>query len=190
MGNQIEDYIKVYNYLDKDFCNKLRHELETINDWQQHKFYMPDTKLYTTQSGNKELDVSWADIPSKKELTNIVWKAVEQYIVKDLNKQYFNGWSGFTNIRFNRYHPGRLMALHCDHIYSMFDGDRKGIPILTILGLLNDDFTGGEFLMFDEEKEIKLKQGDIMIFPSIFLYPHKVAPVKEGVRDAFVSWVW
>ena len=82
------------------------------------------------------------------------------------------------------------MALHCDHIHDMFDGTRKGIPTLTILGLLNDDFEGGEFLMFDEEKEIKLKAGDIMIFPSVFLYPHKVAAVTKGVRDAFVSWVW
>ena len=107
-----------------------------------------------------------------------------------MNKSYYNGWSGFTHIRFNRYHPDRLMALHCDHIHSMFDGNMKGIPTLTILGSLNNDYEGGEFLMFDEEKEFKIKAGEIMMFPSVFLYPHKVAPVTKGVRDTFVSWVW
>ena len=81
------------------------------------------------------------------------------------------------------------MAKHCDHIKDMFDGDRKGIPTLSVVGLLNDNFEGGEFVMFDDYI-IKLKQGDVLIFPSNFLYPHKVNPVKKGIRDSFVSWVW
>ena len=111
-------------------------------------------------------------------------------ILEDFKNPYFNGWQGFTHIRFNRYHPDRLMALHCDHIHDMFDGQRKGIPTLSVLGSLNNDYEGGEFLMFDEEKEFKIKAGEIMVFPSLFLYPHRVAPVTKGVRDTFVSWVW
>jgi predicted 2-oxoglutarate/Fe(II)-dependent dioxygenase YbiX len=37
---------------------------------------------------------------------------------------------------------------------------------------------------------IKLKKGDLLIFPSVFLYPHKVEPVKKGIRYSFISWVW
>ena len=44
--------------------------------------------------------------------------------------------------------------------------------------------------MFKEEKEIKLKKGDIVVFPSVFMYPHRVDRITEGVRDSFVSWVW
>ena len=78
---------------------------------------------------------------------------------------------------------------HCDHISELFDGQRKGIPTLSIVGLLNEDYEGGELIMFDNY-EIKLKQGDLMIFPSNFLYPHKVEPIKKGVRYSYVSWVW
>jgi predicted 2-oxoglutarate/Fe(II)-dependent dioxygenase YbiX len=81
------------------------------------------------------------------------------------------------------------MAEHCDHINDLFDGDRKGIPILTIVALLNDDFKGGEFIMF-KNIEIKLKQGDLLIFPSNFVYPHRVDPVTKKTRYSFVSWVW
>ena len=31
-------------------------------------------------------------------------------------------------------------GLHADHIHSMFDGEKKGIPILSVLGVLNDDY--------------------------------------------------
>jgi predicted 2-oxoglutarate/Fe(II)-dependent dioxygenase YbiX len=43
--------------------------------------------------------------------------------------------------------------------------------------------------MFDNT-EIKFKQGDLIIFPSIFLYPHRVEPVTKGVRYSFISWVF
>ena len=186
--NNLEDYIKIYPKLDKPFCEQIRSELEEAN-WKQHVFYNANGE-YVTQSGNRELNVSWDNIPSREDLTQRMWKTIEEYILKDFKNDYFNGWAGFTNIRFNRYLPDRLMALHCDHIHDMFDGTRKGIPTLSVLGLLNDDYEGGEFLMFNEEKEIKLKAGDIMIFPSVFLYPHRVAPVTKGIRDSFVSWVW
>jgi predicted 2-oxoglutarate/Fe(II)-dependent dioxygenase YbiX len=186
--HNLEDYIKIYNWLDKDFCNQIRSELDAA-DWTQHTFYNNNGE-YNTISGNRELDVSWTDIPAREDLTKEVWNVISQYILTDLKNSYFNGWNGFTKVRFNRYKEDRLMALHCDHIHDMFDGKMKGIPTLSVLGLLNDDFEGGEFLMFDEEKKIELKQGDIMIFPSVFLYPHRVAPVTKGVRDAFVSWVW
>ena len=80
------------------------------------------------------------------------------------------------------------MALHADHIHSMFDGERKGIPILSVLGVLNDDYEGGEFVLIDEK--INLSKGDIIIFPSNFMYPHKVEPVTKGTRYSYISWIW
>ena len=78
--------------------------------------------------------------------------------------------------------------LHADHIHSMFDGERKGIPILSVLGVLNDDYEGGEFVLIDEK--IDLSKGDIIIFPSNFMYPHKVEPVTKGTRYSYISWIW
>jgi predicted 2-oxoglutarate/Fe(II)-dependent dioxygenase YbiX len=43
--------------------------------------------------------------------------------------------------------------------------------------------------MFGDE-EIKFKTGDLLIFPSNFLYPHRVEPVTKGVRYSFISWTW
>jgi len=189
INNNLEKYIKIYPTLSLDFCKKIITELENA-EWEQHIFYNPKEKTKVNISGEKELDTSYYEFSLKKELYQKVWESIKKYIVEDLNKSYFDGWSGFTPIRFNRYQETKLMALHCDHIQSMFDGERKGVPVLTVVGLLNDNYEGGKFLMFDEEKEIKLKMGDIMIFPSSFVFPHRVAPVTNGTRISFVSWVW
>jgi hypothetical protein len=60
-----------------------------------------------------------------KELHNLVWKGLEKYIVIDkIGGETFNGWSGFSLIRFNRYNKNQIMSKHCDHIKSLFTGDR------------------------------------------------------------------
>jgi len=113
---------------------------------------------------------------------------IKEYI-ESLKFDWFDGWTGYSTIRFNRYFSGQIMQRHCDHIYDMFDGERKGIPILSIIGILNDDYEGGELIMF-EDKKIDTKKGDLLIFPSNFLYPHEITPVTKGVRYSYVSWVW
>jgi predicted 2-oxoglutarate/Fe(II)-dependent dioxygenase YbiX len=189
LTKKLEDYIKIYQSLDEDFCEKIRKELELAN-WKKHTFYNVTNKNNISMSGSKELDISYEEIHSKKELMQKIWEVIYKYIAEDFATNYFGSWEGFSSVRFNRYKEGQLMAIHCDHIHSLFEGERRGIPILSIVGSLNNDYEGGEFLMFDEEKEYKIKAGEIMIFPSVFLYPHRVSPVKKGVRDTFVSWVW
>lgn len=189
MGKLLEDYVKVYRCLNKEFCEQILKELKDANDWRKHTFYNIEAGTYHDRSGDKELDISWSNIPSKERLNDIVWHLIQQYI-SELENPCFTSWSGFTNIRFNEYNKDTLMAIHCDHIKDIFDGEKKGIPILSVLGMLNEDYEGGKLLMFKEQKEMTLKQGDIMVFPSIFMYPHEVTPVTKGVRNSFVSWVY
>ena len=42
------------------------------------------------------------------------------------------------------------MHWHADRVQQMFDGERKNSKF--VVGLLNDDFEGGEFIMFEDEK--------------------------------------
>ena len=53
--------------------------------------------------------------------------------------------------------------------------------------MLNDDFEGGDFVMFTDQK-IEFNKGDLLVFPSNFLYPHRVEEVKSGTRFSFISW--
>ena len=185
---QIQDYIKVYKeWIDPKICKSILSQIDNA-DWQQHVFYT-DNGDYVNVSGDRELDISYPNIAEHDYLLKRIWDVAYQYIAVDFKSDVFQGWGGYSYPRFNRYKEDRLMAKHCDHIHDLFEGKRKGIPILSLVGALNDDYEGGEFVMFDDYV-IELKQGDVLMFPSVFLYPHRVNPVTKGVRDTFVSWVW
>ena len=95
----------------------------------------------------------------------------------------------FSTIRFNRYRKGQLMRRHHDHIYSLFDGDRKGIPIISVILNFNNEYKGGQ-LYFWHDYELQLGKGDIIMFPSLFMYPHGVKEPTEGERFSGVCWAW
>ena len=192
MKKNLNFYVKkIPNFLDKKFCNDVINNIKFLN-WHQHIFNFYDSKtnqfINKKLSGEKELDI----VNINSEFTEIImkklWFEIDNYI-KYYNFKWFDGWQGYTQIRFNRYERNKKMAEHCDHINSMFDGKIKGIPTLSVLGILNDNYKGGEFIMF-QNKVIKLKQGDLLIFPSNFLFPHKVEPVLEGIRYSYISWVY
>tara|TARA_Y100000114_G_C11726512_1_gene311277 strand:+ start:220 stop:780 length:561 start_codon:yes stop_codon:yes gene_type:complete len=65
---------------------------------------------------------------------------------------------------------------------------------VSIIINLNDNFEGGEVFFWDQKqkniiKEIKPFKNSVTFFPSNFLYPHSVEPVKKGVRYSIVSWL-
>ncbi len=190
MSMNVKDYVKIYDdFLDKKLCKKVVKQLNKT-DWTTHTFYTPLTNQFI--SHEKELSVGYGqEIPETKIIQDKVWFAIQQYIQKDFGymSEWFSGWNGYTQIRYNRYDVETRMKLHCDHIHSMFDGSRKGIPVLSILGCLNDDYEGGDLIFWEQEK-IELKAGQIMIFPSNFMYPHKVTEVTKGIRYSYVSWTW
>ena len=183
------DYVKVYeNHIPADLCKSACENLAKIN-WQEHTFYQPREDKHI--SYENELSISYDDIPEKAEINKQVWYAIERYILKDFASfgDWFGGWSGYSNIRFNRYDETTQMEIHCDHIHSLFDGQFKGVPVLTVLGALNNDYEGGELMMFGDQK-IHLPAGAVIVFPSNFMYPHEVKPVKSGIRYSYVSWSW
>jgi len=188
--NNLDYYVFKKKILSDEFCDETVKELNKNKTWKKHTFYYNTTGEIKKPSGNQELEVSFEDsISNKKEIMDSIWYAIEEYVSSHLKFKWFNSWVGYSNIRFNKYSKNTKMAEHCDHIHDLFEGPIKGVPILSIVGLLNDNYTGGDFIMF-KNKKIKLSKGEILIFPSNFLYPHRVDLVKKGTRHSYVSWVW
>ena len=194
MNKNIEHYIfKKENFLDQKDCNNYIKELN-VNDWTKHDWYYPDTGLLKKPSGNNEPEnIQSKDFSDKVATINqVIIKKLQSAIleyVQSLNFNWYEGWNGYSGLKFIRYQPNQTMKNHCDHIHSLFDGETRGVPILSIIGVLNDDYEGGELIML-EDKKIDTKAGELLIFPSNFLYPHKITPVTKGVRYSYVSWVW
>ena len=190
-NRNLEHYImKFENFLDKDLCKRGIDQLNNHGEgWQPHEFWEPSTKTWNKLSGDKENDTIYAmDTEISEVIMKDLWFAIDKYI-KNYKMPWFSGWSGFSWPRYNKYFDEKQMAPHCDHIQSLFTGERRGIPILSCLGTLNEDYEGGDFIMF-ENKKIEFKTGDLIIFPSVFLYPHKVLPVTKNTRYSYISWVY
>jgi len=80
------------------------------------------------------------------------------------------------------------MPPHCDHIHDIFDGKCKGVPILTLITMANDDYEGGELVLFGDVP-YELKKGETIVFPSNFLFPHEIKKITKGKRLSLISWV-
>lgn len=180
------DYVGIYHsVVNKDLCDEILHELN-IAEYIEHGFYShSDKKRFKTDA---EPYISHTEIEKISYLNDIVNQCLITYVYEK-SGGYLPGFDGFTNVRFNKYQKGQIMSKHCDRVQEMFDGERKGIPTLSVVGLLNDDFTGGDFIMFEDTK-INLEKGTVIVFPSTFMYPHRVTEVKTGIRHSFVSWSW
>lgn len=185
----LTDYVKTYeNILSKEECEEVIKEIDKA-EWEKHTYYNSITN--TATSYDNDLSVSNVVGPSGLDVQNKLWNVINTYIRTDMAEmdRWFSTWAGYSAVRFNKYDPTTEMRVHCDHINSLFDGQRKGVPILTVLGSLNEGYKGGEFVMF-EDQVVQMPPGSVVVFPSNFLYPHEVRPIKSGIRYSYVSWVW
>lgn len=179
---RLEDFIYKEKLIPEGLCVRIMNAFPDFK-WTTHTWY-------NTVSGNtgshdsKELEVVPADKEFHDQLSPFVIQALNEYEAKLKQKIIHK----INPIRFNRYPTGSMMRRHFDHIHDIFDGVDKGVPILSIVGALNDNYEGGEFCLGPHT--FKMEQGDILLFPSSFVYPHHVNEIKKGTRCTFVSWAY
>ena len=174
---QISDYVLKCTSLGREECREVISEL---GNWEPHKWY----------SHVEDRKDSFGDfVVTHNTKANIclqphIEKGLVTYastMMGEYGEAFFN-----THVRFNKYSIGEGIEKHVDHIHALFNSRPSGIPVLSLVGCLNDDYEGGVFHLCDSPVDIKA--GEFIIFPSIFLYPHYVTPVTKGTRYSWVSW--
>ena len=187
-SSKLDDYIIVKkSAIPADICDDIISNIEN-DSWSKHSWYnnLEDT---THSEDTQELSVLEITNQMQELLNPFMMQSFKEYVDKVKYKNWSELVYQFSTIRFNRYEKGQLMREHHDHIYSLFDGDKKGIPILSIIINSNEGYDGAD-LVFWDEYVLPLGKGDILMFPSLFLYPHKVTEMKSGIRYSGVSWAW
>ena len=173
-----------------NLCEYIIKDTET-RPWTPHTWYNSVTDTSSSEE-TMELDTQGATKELQDLLTPIIIQAGAAYNQKytwlksERTQQIMNK---FTGVRFNRYQPGQIMRQHIDHIHSIFDGKEKGIPVLSFILNFNDDYEGAD-LFFWDNTTFKLGKGDIIMWPSNFLYPHGVTEAISGKRYSGVTWAW
>jgi len=102
--------------------------------------------------------------------------------VQDYCRQFNLGgelkyWESFN---FIKYGPGQHFQEHHDHGFSYN-------CVVSLVGYPNDNYEGGELYFRLQDLNIKPQAGDLYIFPSNYMYPHRAMPVTSGTKYSIVT---
>ena len=181
---QLKNFIHIERGLiPKDTC---RFVIDSIKNksWSSHLWSRDGTDQFSYPT--KELDVLEAT-PDLEDILNPLISLSVKYYNDFIGSEKVSQVTCFSPVRFNRYQKGQTMRIHCDHIKTLFEGEVKGIPVLSIIINFNDDYKGGDLIFWDDYK-VDLGEGDVVVFPSLFLFPHRIEEVTENIRYSGVAW--
>lgn len=90
------------------------------------------------------------------------------------------GINYFEAFNFVKYQsPGHHFNIHADHGPAY-------VTTVSIVAYLNDDYKGGELYFPRFDLTIKPEIGDVVLFPSTFIYEHSSQPMISGTKYAVV----
>jgi hypothetical protein len=134
-----------------------------------------DFKVNSTSLGPRDLENS-----ELYDLHEKVFQAVRQ-CVDDYSDSWGVGMRWYEAFNFVKYDgPGTHFKIHADHGPTY-------VCTISVVVYLNDDYEGGEiwFPRMDN-LTIKPKAGDVLVFPSTFIYEHASQDIKSGVKYSVV----
>ena len=181
---QLKNFIHIERGLiPKDTC---RFVIDSIKNesWSSHLWSRDGKDQFSYPT--KELDMLEAT-PDLEDILNPLISLSVKYYNDFIGSEKVSQVTCFSPVRFNRYQKGQIMRIHCDHIKTLFEGEVKGIPVLSIIINFNDDYKGGDLIFWDDYK-VDLGEGDVVVFPSLFLFPHRIEEVTENIRYSGVAW--
>jgi predicted 2-oxoglutarate/Fe(II)-dependent dioxygenase YbiX len=168
------DYVKVYK-------NVIPHELcdGVIAKYKDSKNF----KLSPTEGGyNSEIrSCTQVVLTEDEEFDTKVFYEQKKNIKRYLTEFPQAAIDRDTGYALLKYEVGTYFKEHVDH-------SPRNTRTISCSMILNDDFEGGDFAFFDKEHIIKANKGDVIMFPSNFLYRHQVLPVTKGTRYSIITW--
>jgi len=128
-----------------------------------------------------------------ESLTNVHWYNFFSFVFLNCTKNYIQE----KNI--NIYYAGQIQGLqflrysqgdHYEYHYDQAPGQQRSISCILFL---NEDYEGGDIFFKNpdgqNEYTINKKKNRMIVWPSNFLFPHKVGPITKGERMSLVSWI-
>tara|TARA_S200002703_G_C3708090_1_gene217508 strand:- start:204 stop:779 length:576 start_codon:yes stop_codon:yes gene_type:complete len=134
---------------------------------------------------------TWELISDLNNITGIHWGNFLKKIFQDKITEYKKQINSedadaiINSMQVLKYQKKQHYLFHTDHFRSQ--------P-RTISGVffINDNYEGGQLCFSTPDRTstqiVEPKENKLILFPSNFLYPHKVEPVTTGTRYTVVTW--
>jgi Rps23 Pro-64 3,4-dihydroxylase Tpa1-like proline 4-hydroxylase len=169
--NRLEEVLsdESNNYEYKEALVGYAMKIPEYRDCLDFKFKKTDIQHDTSEASIK-LQNLWQDAYDAQ------LQAVKHYS-KTFNIGEIRYWEA---INFVKYGPGHHFQEHHDNGYSYN-------CVVSLVAYPNDDYEGGELAFRLQNINVKPKAGDLFIFPSNFMYPHRAMPVHSGTKYSMVT---
>lgn len=120
--------------------------------------------------------------PQFEELRNIYNDTVVNLrrCVEEYQQRYNIGLNYMEAINYVRYGENQHFQVHTDHGFSY-------TCTMSSVMYLNDEYDGGELWFPYLDLEFKPEYGDIVLFPSTYIFAHAAKPVTSGVKYSAVT---
>jgi hypothetical protein len=126
-----------------------------------------------------EHDLSEESLKLQKLWEDVYYRQLQavKHYCKMFNIGELRYWEAMN---FIKYGPGQHFQEHHDNGYSYN-------CVLSAVSYPNDDYEGGELFFRIQNLNVKAKAGDLFLFPSNFMYPHRAMPVTSGTKYSIVT---
>jgi len=185
----LKNYVKIYdevlpwNALSNliRFANTAEFKETKVGGGEHERTDFNIRRTYALALSN--LDNSFSNVHWFNLLHFFFNKNLKQYKT-DLNILDY-AYRNIFDIEILKYENTGFYTWHVDHFAT--------IPrTMSCILLLNNDYEGGNLCFRNPdgtgEWEVEVKPNRMIIWPSIFLYPHTVKPVTKGKRYSVVAW--
>ena len=173
-----QDIVIFNNVLKKEQCDVLiKYTSNDLDRWKKATTFGEQPEH--AESSPRQADV-WS-INQSDDIDERVFKVFSECLTKvrefypDLHIESDEGYGLL------KYSPGGYYSTHTDHGPS-------NIRTISALIYLNDDYEGGELYFPRQDIKIKPKTGQVVFFPSNYLYPHASLPITSGTKYSIVTW--
>jgi hypothetical protein len=131
----------------------------------------------------KKTDIMNDPSPASQKLQQL-WQDLydrKVAVVKDYARKFNIGELRYWEaMNFVKYGPGQHFQEHSDNGYSYN-------CVVSLVAYPNDNYSGGELEFRLQGLKVKPRAGDLFIFPSNYMYPHKSLPVESGTKHSIVT---
>lgn len=178
-----ETHYKLYKWIKNDLFYEPAKIVGTKNKQQVHQQIRKVSQCYINNNLN---------LTSEKSQTSIFWYNFMTNRFLFFLKEFFDR----TNMPIQQIDTDFEITIlkyeKTDHYIHHIDYHKTTPRHMSFSYILNDDFEGGDFefhLANNEVMKIKAEANSCIMFPSNFMFPHKVTEIKNGVRYVIVGWM-
>jgi hypothetical protein len=178
------------NVISKENCNTIIKLIEENSDWQNAKVgNKENTKEDMSYRSNKvdhltsrfgiNSNIYWCHNTIGYGIKKVIEETIKEYSYNKDNLIYFVSQDeGFQVLK---YEKGQFYKTHLDY-------GKENSRVLSVLLYLNEDYEGGETYFPRQNIKIKGEQGDVLLFPSNYCYPHSAEEILDGIKYSVVTW--